>query len=146
MTDHPAPRPSFGQALGQTSRQIGKLFHRVLADFDMEFPTFMLFTLLKEKGVPLPVEEVVRDLSLRMDLAEPDTIGVLERAAAAGHITYEPDATAELTEAGAALFASLYPQARGATDAAIEGIDPAMLDTALTVLLSVEQRATALLG
>lgn len=148
MNDNPVPRPSFGQALGQTSRQVGKLHHRALADFDTDFPTWMLLTSLKEKGVPLLVGEVVRELNLRMDLAEPDTVLVLERAAAAGHVTYLPGnhpATAELTEAGAAHFADVYAHARKTTDAAFEGIDPAMLDTALTVLLAVNERATRLI-
>jgi DNA-binding MarR family transcriptional regulator len=74
---------------------------------------------------------------------------VLNGAAAAGHVTYLPanqPATAELTEAGAAHFARVHAHARRATDAAFEDIDPAKLDTALTVLLAVNDRATARLG
>ena len=52
----------------------------------------------------------------------------------------------ELTEAGATHFADVYAHARTTTDAAFDGIDPAMLDTALTVLLAVNDRATAQLG
>ncbi|CAG6394983.1 hypothetical protein NMG29_03300 [Streptomyces cocklensis] len=142
------PRPSFGQALGQAARQVGKLHHRALTDFDTDFPTWMLMTLLKEKGA-LPVGDVVRELGLRMDLAEPDTLRVLEAAAASGQITYRPEdrpATAELTAAGATRFASLYAHARETTDAAYAGIDPAMLDTAVTVLLAVTEGAAAQAG
>jgi DNA-binding MarR family transcriptional regulator len=147
MPDNPAPRPSFGRALAEAARRMTKLHRRALADFDSDFPTWMLYTLLKEKGVPLRADEVAAELNLRMDLAEPDTLQVLNRAAAAGHITFQPDgptAATTLTEAGAAHFASLYAHARETTDRALDGIDPAMLETALTVLLAVDERATAL--
>jgi DNA-binding MarR family transcriptional regulator len=148
-TATPAPRPSFGQALGQVARQVGKLHQRALTDFGTDFPTWMLLALLKEKGAPLPVGDVVRELGLRMDLAEPDAVAALQGAAAAGHLTYLPEsrpATAELTAAGAAHFAGLYAHARRTTDAAYEGIDPDLLDTALTVVLAVTERATTRLG
>jgi DNA-binding MarR family transcriptional regulator len=148
MTANPAPRPSFGRALGETSRLIGKLHRRALADFDTDFPTWMLLTLMEEKRVPLSVDEVVKELDRRLDLAEPDTHRVLERAAAAGRISYHPDATpgmAELTDAGRDHFAALYAHARKVTDAAFEGIDPDDLNTALTVLLAAQERAAAAL-
>ena len=72
---------------------------------------------------------------------------MLDRAAAAGYVTFRPDdpaAATTLTEAGAAHFASMYAHARKVTDSALDGIDPAMLETALTVLLAVDERATAL--
>ncbi|MEW9531641.1 MarR family winged helix-turn-helix transcriptional regulator [Microbispora sp. NPDC049125] len=146
---NPASRPSLGRALGEMSRLVGKLHRRALADFDSDFPTWMLLTLLTEKGVPLPVDEVAKELGRRLDLAEPDTLRVLERAAAAGHVTYRPGntpATAELTEEGADHFGALYAHAREATDAAFEGIGPADLDTALTVMLAAKERAAILLG
>lgn len=149
MIDNPTPRPTFGQTLGETSRLLGKLHRRALTDFDTDFPTWMLLTLLKEKGAPLLVDDVVTELDLRMDLTEPDTIGVLERAATAGHIAYQrqdQSATAQLTEAGAAHFADLYAHARKLTGAAIDDIDPAMLGVAFTVLLTIKERATAELG
>ncbi|MFE2431616.1 MarR family winged helix-turn-helix transcriptional regulator [Streptomyces sp. NPDC059373] len=149
MPDNPAPRPSFGRALGEAARQMTKLHRRALTDFDSDFPSWMLYTLLKEKGVPLRAEEIAAELELRMDLAEPGAFQVLDRAAAAGHITFQPDepaAAITLTQAGAAHFASLYAHARETTDRAVEGIDPAMLETALTVLLAVDERATAQLG
>jgi DNA-binding MarR family transcriptional regulator len=148
MTVNPASRPSFGRALGETSRLIGKLHHRALADFDSDFPTWMLLTLLEEKGVPLPVDEVAKELNQRLDLAEPDTLRVLERAAAAGHVTYQPEnapATAELTEAGTHHFAALYAHARKVTDVAFEDIDPDEINTALTVVLAAKERAAAAL-
>ncbi|QFY06904.1 hypothetical protein GBF35_09530 [Nonomuraea phyllanthi] len=149
MTVNPESRPSLGRALGETARLIGKLHRRALADFDSDFPTWMLLTLLWEAGDPLPLDEVVKELNRRLDLAEPDTLRVLEHAAAAGHITYQPDdaaAPAELTEAGTDHFTALYAHARKVTDAAFEGIDPAGLDTALTVVLAAGERAAAALG
>ena|SRR5438552_15917908 len=149
MTENPASRPSIGRALAETTRQVGKLHRRALADFATDFPTWMLLTLLTEKGKPLQVDEVVRELGRRMDLAEPDAVRVLDGAVAAGHVTYLPGhqpATAELTEAGAAHFAAVYAHARKTTDAAFGGIDPAVLDTVLTVLLAVNERAIAQLG
>ena len=149
MTENPAPRPSFGRALGEAAHKMTKLHRRALADFDCDFPSWMLYTLLKEKGVALRADEIAAELHLRMDLAEPDTLRVLDRAAAAGHITFQPAdpaAATTLTEAGAAHVASLYAHARETTDRAVDGIDPAMLETALTVLLAVDERATAQLG
>jgi len=146
MPENPAPRPSFGRALGETARQLTKLHRRALSEYGSDFPSWMLYTLLKEKGVPLRAEEIAAELELRMDLAEPDTFPLLERAATAGHITFRPDkpaAAVTLTEAGAAYFANLYAHARETTDRATEGIDSVMLDTALTVLLAVDERATA---
>ncbi|MET8143167.1 hypothetical protein ABZU32_22930 [Sphaerisporangium sp. NPDC005288] len=147
MTVNPQSRPSFGRALGETARLIGKLHRRALADLDSDFPTQMLLTLLKEKDVPLPIDEVAKELDQRMDLAEADTLRVLERAAAAGHVAYRPEnspATAELTEAGDDHFATVYAHSRKVTDAAFEGIDPAELNAALTVLLAAKERAAAL--
>jgi DNA-binding MarR family transcriptional regulator len=152
MTQNAAPPPSFGQAVAETARQLRKVHHRALADFDTDFPTWMLFTVLTEKGGPLPVDDVVRELGRRIDLTEPDVRQVLDRAAAEGHVRYEGHvaaeglATAELTGAGAARFADVYAHARTATDAALDGIDPATLGSALNVLVTVEQHATALLG
>jgi hypothetical protein len=149
MPDNPAPRPSFGRALGEAARQMTKLHRHALADFDCDFPSWMLYTLLKEKGVPLRRDEIAAELDLRMDLAEPATRQVLDRAAAAGYITFQPDdpaAGTALTEGGAAYFASLYAHSRETTDRALDGIDPAMLETTLTVLLAVDERATAQLG
>jgi DNA-binding MarR family transcriptional regulator len=144
MTVNPASRPSFGRVLGETSRLIGKLHQRALADFDSDFPTWMLLTLLQEKGVALSVDEVAKELNQRLDLAEPDTLQVLERAAAAGHVRYQPadtPATAELTQAGTDHFAALYAHSRKVTDAAFEGIDPDELGTAMTVMLAAKARA-----
>ncbi|MFI9597784.1 hypothetical protein [Nonomuraea sp. NPDC052265] len=146
MIVSPGPRPSLGRAFGETARLIGKLHRRALADFDSDFPTWMLLTLLKEAAAPLPVDDVVKELDRRLDLAEPETVQVLDRAAAAGHITYRRDshpATAELTEAGTDHFAALYAHAREVTDVAFAGIDPAHLDTALTVVLAARERAAA---
>jgi hypothetical protein len=126
-----------------------KLHRRALADFDSGFPAWMLYTLLKERGVPLRADEIAAELELRIDLAEPDTLQVLDRAAAAGHITFQPGdpaAATTLTEAGAAHFASPYAHGRKTTDRAVGDIDPAMLETALTALLAVDERATAQLG
>jgi len=147
VPDNPAPRPSFGRALAEAARKMTKLHRRALADFDSDFPSWMLYTLLKEKGVPLRPDEIAAELNLRIDLAEPDALRVLDRAASAGYVTFQPDdpaAATTLTEAGAAHFARLYAHSRTTTDRATEGIDPAMLDTALTVLLAVEERAAAL--
>ncbi|MEU8057830.1 MarR family winged helix-turn-helix transcriptional regulator [Microbispora bryophytorum] len=149
MTVNPESRPSLGRAFGETARLIGKLHRRALADFDSDFPTWMLLTLLWEAGAPLPLDEVAKELDRGLDLAEPDTMLVLERAVAAGHITYRPEnasAEAELTEAGTDHFTALYAHARKVTDAVFEGIDPAELDTALTVVLAAKDRAAAALG
>jgi DNA-binding MarR family transcriptional regulator len=146
MTQNAAPPRSFGQAVAETARQLRKVHHRALADFDTDFPTWMLFTVLTEKGGPLPVDDVVRELGRRIDLTEPDARQVLDRAAAEGHVRYDGAATVDLTEAGAALFADVYAHARTATDAALDGIDRAALGSALDVLVTVEQHATALLG
>ena len=149
MTQNPAPGPSFGQVLAETARELRKVHHRALADYDTDFPTWMLFTMLKEKGGPLPVDDAVRELHRRIDLTGPDARRVLDSATAKGHVRCEPDshpATAELTDAGAALFADVYAHARTATDAALDGIDHARLGTALDVLVTVGQHATTLLG
>lgn len=149
MTQIPAPGPSFGQVLAETARQLRKVHHRALADFDTDFPTWMLFTMLKEKGGPLPVDDVVRELHLRIDLTGPDARRVLDSATAKGHVRCEPDghpAIAELTDAGAALFADVYAHARTTTDAALDGIEDARLGNAFDVLVTVGQHATALLG
>ncbi|WP_406229572.1 hypothetical protein [Nocardia sp. NBC_01009] len=149
MTENPAPGPSFGRAFGEAAHKLTKLHRRALADFGSDFPSWMLYTLLKEKGVPLPADTIAAELNLRMDLAPEDTRQLLDRAATAGHITCQPDdprAATVLTEVGAAYFASLYAHARTVTDSALDDIDPAMLETALTVLLAVNQRATTLLG
>jgi hypothetical protein len=85
----------------------------------------------------------------RMDLAQPDVIGLLERTAKAGFVAYHPEdpvPTAGLTEAGSAHYASLYAHARKLTDAAADGIDTEKLDAVVTVLLAIDERATALLG
>ena len=148
MTANPASRPSFGRALGELNHLVGKLHRRALADFGSDFPTWMLLTLLQEKGVRLPVDEVARELDRRLDLAEPDALRTLEHAAAAGHVAYQPEntpATAELTEAGTRYFAALYAHARKATDVAFAGIDPDELNTALTVVLAAKERAAAAL-
>ena len=149
MTEHAAPRPSFGRALGEVARKMGKLHRRALADLDSDFPSWMLLTLLAQQNSPTPVEDVVVELDQRMDLARPEVIGLLERTAAAGLIAYnpgEPTPTTALTDVGSAHYASLYAHARKITDAACTGIDPATLDAAVTVLLAVDARATSLLG
>ncbi|HEU5333851.1 MAG TPA: hypothetical protein VFU73_13820 [Actinocrinis sp.] len=149
MTENPPPRPSFGRALGETSRLIKKLHDRATAGHDTDFPTWMLLTLLAEKRAALPVADVARELDQRMDLGEPDVLRLLGRTAAAGHVAYRSEqepATAELTEAGAAHFAAVYADARAATDVAFEDIDPEALDTALTVLLAAKERAAAALA
>ena len=84
---HP-PQPTFGRALGEAARWLTKLHRRALADYDCDFPTWMLYTLLTEKGGALPVDQIATELNLRMDLAAPDTRRVLDRAAAAGHLTF----------------------------------------------------------
>jgi hypothetical protein len=149
MTEYAAPRPSFGRALGEVARKLGKLHRRALADFDSDFPSWMLLTLLAQQTSPIPVEDVVVELDRRMDLARPEVIGLLERTAAAGLVAYvpgEPAPTAALTDSGSAHYAGVYAHARKITDAACADIDPATLDAAVTVLLTVDARATRLLG
>ena len=141
--------PSFGRAVAEAARKIGKLHRRALADLDSDFPSWMLLTLLREQSSALPVEDVVAEMDRRMDLPRPDVIGLLERSAAAGLVAYlpgDPVPTAALTEAGASFFADLYAHARKVTDAAVDGIDPDRLDAAVTVLLAADERATALLS
>lgn len=149
MTEHPAPRPTFGLALGAAARKLTKLHRRALADFDSDFPSWMLLTLLAERTSPIPVEEVVLELDRRMDLARPEVIDLLERTAATGfiaHVAGQPAATVALTGSGSTHYASLYTHARKITDAAYDGIDPATLDAAITVLLAVDAQATSLLA
>src|SRR4051794_26918352 len=143
------PQPTFGRALGEAARWLTKLHRRALADLVCDFPTWMLYTLLTEKGGALPVDQIATELNLRMDLAAPDTRRVLDRAAAAGHVTFRPDdpaTVAALTESGTAYFASLYAHARAATDRAVDGVDPAMVTSAVTVLVAVQERAIAQLA
>ena len=149
MTGNPAPRPSFGRALGEAARKLGKLHRRALADLGTDFPSWMLMTLLTERAAAVPVEDVVVELDRRMDLARPDVIGLLERSTATGFVAYRPDdpvPTAELTRAGEAHYAAVYAHARELTDAAADGVDPDVLGVAVTVLLAVDARATALLS
>lgn len=149
MTEHAAPRPSFGLALGEAARKMSKLHRRALADFDSDFPSWMLLTLLTQRTSPIPVEEVAVELDRRMDLGRPDVIGLLERTAAAGFIANvpgQPAPTVALSDSGSAHYASLYEHSRKSTDAAFADIDPATLDAAITVLLAVEARATSLLA
>jgi hypothetical protein len=121
MTVNPASRLSFGRALGgdiAPDRQAAPSRPRGPR---LDLPTWTLLTLPREKGVPPAVDEVAKELNQRLDLAEPDTLRVLERAAAPGHVTYRPEnapATAELTEAGTDHFAALYAQACKVTDVA----------------------------
>ena len=148
MTENPVPRPSFGRALGEVSRTLGKLHHRALAERGSDFPSWMLLTVLNEQSAPIPVDTVVVEMDRRIDLARPEVISLLERTAAAGLVAcrpVDPDATAKLTEAGSAHFASLYTYSRAVTDAAADGIDPAALDAAITVILAIEERALSLL-
>ncbi len=146
MTTDPAPRPSLGRALGELNRLVGKLHHKALADFDSDFPSWMLLTLLKEEG-SLPVDQVTKALDQRMDLPETEALRLLEHAAALGHVTYLRDDTAvRLTESGEAHFAALYAHSRECTDVAFAGIDPGDLDTALTVALAAKDRASAALA
>lgn len=149
MTENITPHPSFGRALGEAARKINKLHRRALADFDADFPTWMLLTLLNEQTSAIPVDDVVAEMDRRMDLARPEVISLLEHTAATGFATYSPKdpvPTAELTDAGSAHFASLYAHARKATDAAYAGIAPEALETAVTVLLAVDERAKSLLN
>ncbi len=149
MTVNPASPPSLGRALGELNRLVGTMHRRALADFDSDFPMWMLLTLLKEGGVALPVDEVVGELGRRADLTEADTLRLLERAEAAGHVTCLRDgspATAQLTEAGTGYFAALYAHARQRTDVAFAGIDQADLDAALRVALAARERAAAALA
>ncbi|MFC6080311.1 hypothetical protein [Sphaerisporangium aureirubrum] len=148
MTETTVPRPSFGRALAEATRKVGKLHRRALAESGTDFPGWMLLTLLKEQTSPMPVGVVVAEMDHRMDLPEADVLSLLKRTAAAGHVTYRPDAptpTAELTEEGRTYFARVYAHARTTTDAAGDGIDPDLLDTVVTVLLAVDERATLLL-
>jgi hypothetical protein len=146
---HPEPRPSLGRTLGETSRLIGKLHHRALADFDADFPTWMLLTLLDEARAPMAVADVAAELGRRLDLPAPETLRALERSAAAGRVRYLPEAdpaTAELTEEGAAYFAELYAYSRNATDVAFEGIDPGDLAVVLRVMRAAGERAALALS
>lgn len=54
--------------------------------------------------------------------------------------------TVEMTEAGTTRFAEVFASARAATDAATAGIEPAVLETAFTVLEDIEKRVVAILG
>lgn len=149
MTVNPAARPSLGRALGELNRLVGKLHNQALADFDTDFPAWMLFILLAEQDGPITVAEVIEELDRRADLPGDETRRRLERSAAAGHIAYRPTddpATAELTEAGRAYFATVYAHSRKTTDAAFQGIDPEELDVALKVALAAKERAAAVLA
>jgi len=103
----------------------------------------MLYTLLTEKGVPLRFDEVAAELDRRADLTDADVRSVLARAAADGHVTDDPTAIA-LTEAGAAQFATMYAHSRAVTDATVEGIDPALVESAVKVLVTAGERAARL--
>lgn len=101
-----------------------------------------------EKGVPLSSHEVAAELNLRMDLAAPDALRVLDRSAAAGHITVGPGGPAAaqvvqvaLTGAGAAYFANRYAHARTTTDRVVDDIDAALVEAAVTGLIAVQERA-----
>lgn len=149
MTENPGERPSLGRALGETSRLIGKLHHRALADYETDFPTWMLLTLLAETSGPMPVDDVAAELGRRMDLAAPEALRVIERAAVAGHVVHRGEsdsATAELSEEGRAHFAALYAFSRETTDVAFQGIDPEDVDAALRVLQIAGKQAVAALG
>lgn len=149
MNVNPTSRPSLGRAIGEANRVIGKLHLRALGDFGSTFPAWMLLTVLDEQDGPLPVDEVVRELDLRADVTRADALRLLERAAVAGHVdlrTDNPMGIAELTEAGREHFAAMYAHARKVTAVAFEGIDPADLQVALSVVSAAKERAVAELG
>ncbi|WP_327145584.1 hypothetical protein [Nocardia sp. NBC_01327] len=146
MTQNSAPRPSLGRALGETAHRIKKLHDRALADQHTDFPTWMLFTLLSERGPALPLTVVTAELDQRMDLPRPQVISLLERIAPTGDIVFDTAAaTVELTAEGAAHFKQMYTHARQLTDAALADIDPALAEAAITMLLRAGERASALL-
>lgn len=141
--------PSFGRAVAEAARKIGKLHRRALADLGSDFPSWMLLTLLREQTSALAVDDVVAEMDRRMDLPRPEVISLLERSATAGLVAYlphEPVPTAALTEAGTDFFTRLYAHARKVTDAAVDGIDSERLDAAVTVIVAAGERAAALLS
>jgi hypothetical protein len=147
MAQNTASQPSFGRVLGETARLLGKVHHRALADFGTDFPTWMLLTVLTEHGGPMTVEDVVHELKLRIDLPESDAAALLDRAVGKGHAHYGSGgrATIEPTETGTAFFAEVYAHSRAATDAAYADVEPASVDTAVSVLLAVGRRAGTIL-
>ncbi len=65
----PRPRSSFGYLLRQTSRRLDRAIARVLVDFDLTVSQYhLLRELWEEQGVS------VRDLALRVSIAEPSTL------------------------------------------------------------------------
>jgi DNA-binding MarR family transcriptional regulator len=137
---------SLGRALGEAASRVQKLHHQAMADVDIDFPTWMFFTLLRESPEPPTEQQIATELDRRMDLTEPETRAVLEQALADGFVTRHDDGRVSLTTAGSEHFAAVYAHARSATDAATAGIEQDKIDTAIAVLQAVYTRANTILA
>ncbi|MFI1920473.1 MarR family winged helix-turn-helix transcriptional regulator [Nocardia sp. NPDC020380] len=149
MTENVAPRRGFGQQLGETHRQVGKLFDQSVTEYDLDLPTWMLCVLLRQQTTALAIDDVLRELAQRVDLPEGDARKTIQHAETAGYVrrnSVDGTTMIEMTEEGTARFAKVFTSARAATDAAIEGIEPDALETAYTVLQDIEKSAIGLLG
>ncbi|WP_405484888.1 MarR family winged helix-turn-helix transcriptional regulator [Nocardia sp. NBC_00511] len=146
---NPTPPMTLGRALGEASSRVQKLHRRATADFDVDFPTWMLFQLLRENASALPEADITTELNQRIDLTGPETARLLERALADGFVTCDgegPATSVAFTAAGSEHFAKVYAHARAVTDAASAGIDQERIAVAISVLQTVLEQANQLLA
>ena len=135
------PRESFGYRLRETSRRLDRAIGHSLAEFDL---TVSQYHLLRELWATQGL--TVRELALRVNVAEPSTLKSLNLMHERGLITLRTDADdrrkrlAYLTTVGTRLEAPVLAEIERISLDAYRGIAAGDLQAALRVFLAIEQR------
>ncbi len=145
MTEVRTPQRTFGRVLGETYTVANKLHLQTLDRVGSDFLSWVVFTLLTERGESTDRATFVADASKLLDKAPAVVEDQLGRMSSAGHLTSH-DGTIELTDAGRTTFAAVRADVIAATGQLVDGISAHDVETAEKVLSAVAGKAAELLA
>jgi DNA-binding MarR family transcriptional regulator len=138
------PRASFGYRLRETARRLDRAISRSLADFDLTVSQYhLLRELWEEQGI------TVRELALRVNIAEPSTLKSLNLMQERGLVKLRTGTDdrrkrlAHLTAKGAQLKEPVLTDIERVSLDAYRNVASADMQAALRVFRAIEERLEA---
>ena len=141
------PSPPFGQTVGEAQTALHQVIVDVLDRAGVTFDRWVAMNTLGTRGPAIARDELVQNLAYGLQSDASGASNLLDQLASGGLVRVTADAAGqdgplvELTDTGRALHRTLRERVGHTSAALLDGLDPTQVQTTITVLRAVTQRA-----
>lgn len=147
MAQTHTPSPHFGQTVGEAQTALHAVIVDVLDGAGVTFDRWVAMNTLATRGPAIARDELVRNLAYGLQSDAGAVSKLLDQLTSAGLLRVTADAAVqdgplvELTDEGQALHRTARESVGHTSAALLDGLDPAQVETTITVLRAVTRRA-----